>query len=282
MVDRRSFLGLLGGALVADRLQPLLRSLDAPGSRGGGKVGIQLYTLRGEMRRDLPGTLARLARIGYGEVEFAGYFDQIPAELRAILERNRLTAPSTHVGLGKTRDAWERTVADAKALGCTYWTVPWIDEGDRHSIDDYERLAARFNEAARVAAASGLRFAYHNHDFELRPSGGRTPLDVLIDETDPSLVSFEMDVYWVVKGGGDPAALLQRHPGRFTMLHAKDATAAPALAMTDVGRGTIDFAHLLSLDGARGIEHVFVEHDNPTHAWESVTTSFQALRRIIS
>jgi sugar phosphate isomerase/epimerase len=287
MLDRRSFIGLVGGALVADRLNPLLRAANATHGLGGSSaltaqhVGIQLYTVRGEMQKSLPDTLKRLALIGYREVEFAGYFDRTPAELKSLLELNHLTAPSTHVQLGKAPDDWKRAVADAKALGCTYCTVPFLDAKERQSLDDYRRVAQRFNEAAAIAKQSGLRFAYHNHDFELRPMQGRVPLEVLLAETDPSLVSFEMDIYWVVKGGGDPMALLNAHPGRFRLVHAKDATAAPALEMTDVGRGTIDFARILASPGARSIEHVFVEHDNPSHVWDSVTASYQSLSRII-
>jgi sugar phosphate isomerase/epimerase len=286
MLDRRSFIGLVGGALVAERLSPLIRSADAAhgialsSAAKASKVGIQLYTVRREMQKSLPDTLKRLAQIGYREVEFAGYFDRTPGELRSLLELNHLTAPSTHVQLG-TPDEWKRAADDAKALGCSYCTVPFLDAKERQSLDDYKRVAQRFNEAARVAKQNGLRFAYHNHDFELRPMQGRVPLEVLLAETDPSLVSFEMDIYWVVKGGGDPMALLSAHPGRFRLVHAKDATAAPALEMTDVGRGTIDFARILASAGARSIEHVFVEHDNPSHVWDSVTASYQSLSRII-
>jgi sugar phosphate isomerase/epimerase len=155
-----------------------------------------------------------------------------------------------------------------------------MDASQLKAPDDYRRVAERFNDAARVARGAGLRFAYHNHDFELRSVEGRIPLEILLTETDPALVSFEMDIYWVVKGGGDPVALLERYPGRFTMAHAKDASAAPERRMVDVGAGVIDFARVLGVGFARGMTNVFVEHDRPSEPWQSVTASFRALRAL--
>jgi len=292
MLDRRSFVTLLGGALVAERFGSSVASAATlpTGVHRLPKVGLQLYTVRGEMEKDVAATLAHVAKIGYKELEFAGYFKHSPAELKKMIGDLGMTAPSTHVQLPATPAEWQKTMADAKELGATYVTVAWIDEKQRQSIDDFKRFAQQFNEAGDAAKKAGLKFAYHNHDFEIKPMSGQRAIDVLLADTDPNLVSFEMDIYWVVKGGGDPMALLRAHPTRFTMVHAKDATAAPARKKVSVGAGSIPFKKILSF-GKRpetgmqagssskhgAIEHVFVEHDNPTDPWKSIAASYKTL-----
>ena len=282
--DRRSFLATLGSTVIALSA----RSLGACASPARGatrkipRVGLQLYTVRGEMQRDLPGTLARVAQIGYREVEFAGYFGRSPSEIRALVEQNGLTAPSSHVGYPELGDAWTKILADAKAAGHTYVTVPWIPEQARGSADAYRRVADLFNRAAQQAKDAGLRFAYHNHDFEFVPAGGAIPYDLLVQHTDPALVDFEMDLYWTVKGGHDPISYFDRFPGRFTLVHVKDATAAPERKMTNVGGGSIDFRRIFSHDANHGsrIRHFFVEHDQPMDAMESVKQSYEYLAKL--
>jgi len=293
MLDRRNFLAF-AGALAAGRvlsrsngssLDDLSEALGniAPKSVNG--IGLQLYTVRDEMKKDVAATLAHVAQIGYKEVELAGLFDKSPADFKALLDANGLRAPSSHLPLG-TPDEWAKNLETAKTLGCEYVTVPWIDEKARQSIDDYKRIAAEFNHAAETAKNAGLRFAYHNHDFEFKKMDGQTPLDVLYSSTDPSLVNFEMDIYWVVKGGGDPLHFLSKYPGRIVMVHAKDATAAPERKMVDVGKGTINFKKILSafLDNAPKSgkpKHIFVEHDQPADPWASVAYSFGTLKKIV-
>ena len=292
MLDRRSFLALVG-AVAAERT--LRRadgiSVDAisdalgAGAKPLGAIGVQLYTVRDEMKKDVAATLAHVASVGYKEVELAGLFDKTPAEFRALLDSNGLKAPSAHMPIG-TPDQWAKSLETANALGCEYITVPWLDEKARQSLDDYKRIAEEFNGAAEKAKAAGLRFAYHNHDFELKPMGGKLPLEVLYASTDPSLVSFEMDIYWMVHGGADPMAFLKEHSGRIVMVHAKDATAAPDHKMVDVGRGTINFKKILPAflnDAPKSDKpkHVFVEHDQPGDAWASITYSFNTLSKIL-
>jgi sugar phosphate isomerase/epimerase len=137
-------------------------------------------------------------------------------------------------------------------------------------------LADRFNRWGARCREAGIRFGYHNHDFELKPNGdmGRG-LDIMLKNTDPDLVDFEMDIFWVVKAGGDPLDYLARYPRRFPLVHVKDATAAPALAMTDVGKGTIDFGTVFKRNGS--LKHAFVEHDEPTDPLASATNSYRHL-----
>ena len=292
MLDRRSFLAF-AGALAAgrtlgrsggDTLDRLVDSLGAPAKKLRG-IGVQLYTVRDEMKKDVAATLAHVAKIGYKEVELAGLFDKTPAEFKKLLDDNGLRAPSAHMGIG-TPDEWAKSLDAAKTLGCEYVTVPWIDEKQRQSIDDYKKIAEGFNKAAEQANAAGLLFAYHNHDFELQPMEGKLPLDVLYSSTDPSLVNFEMDIYWMIHGNADPMQFLSKYPGRIVMVHAKDATAAPEHKMVDVGRGTIDFKKILHAFLENGGDtgkpkHVFVEHDQPADPWASVAYSFSTLKKIV-
>lgn len=285
---RRTFLTTIGtlalGAAAGQRV-----AFGAPSRPGTGpaltpnaqrrlaRTGVQLYTIRSEMTRDLPGTLARVAEIGYKDVEFAGYFNRSPAEIRDLLARNGLGSPSTHIGFGPlSGDARQRTLDEAKAIGHEYVTVPSPPSGPRATLDDWKRIADSFNTAAAAAQSAGLRFAYHNHDAELRPIGGITPLIVLLANTDPALVDFEMDVYWVVRGGGDPFAYFSAFPNRFTMIHAKDAAGAEQ-TMVDVGAGSIDWKRILAEGTKAGVKHVFVEHDRPTDPLGSIRNSYRYL-----
>ena len=284
MQQRRTFLLTLGAAaahLVTGGRERLLAAAARHGAARIDRVGIQLYTLRSLMSRDLEGTLASVAAIGYREVEFAGYFDRPAKELRALLDRHGLAAPSAHVPAAQmSGDAWRRALDDAAALGHRWVTIPWLPEEDRRSLDSWKRVADRFNEAARAAAAAGLRFAYHNHDFELREVDGIVPFDLMLAETEPSLVDFQIDLYWMVRAGRDPLGYLAAHPGRFPMLHVKDSAGPPDHRMTDVGQGTIDFARILAAFAAAGTTHFFVEHDRPQDPLASATTSYSHLKSL--
>ena len=276
---RRSFLGT--AAVAAAGLACGRRSLGALDTAAGNKIsriGIQLYTLRQAASADLAGTLARLAKIGYKELEFAGYYNHPATEVRALLDQNGLTAPSAHVGLNLIENAPEKTFADAKVVGHEWITVPSLPSGKRESVDDWTRLAAQFNAAATKAKAAGFRFAFHNHNDIIRKTGDVLPIDILMKETDPALVSYEMDIYWVVNGGADPLDLLARFPGRFKMFHVKDAMPGPEHRMADVGAGSIDFKTIFAR--AKGIDHYFVEHDQPADPFASAAASFGYLSKL--
>ncbi len=242
------------------------------------RIGIQLYTVRSLMSKDFEGTLAEIAKIGYREVEFAGYFNRTPSLVRASLAANKLTSPSTHVGLPKDDTAWKETLDQANEIGHSWVTVASLPNSARTTPDDWKRTADRFNQLGTMAQSSGLRFAYHNHDIEFVPFDGTNGLELLLKGTDPKAVDFEMDIYWVVKGGADPLDLIKRFPGRFALFHAKDATAAPERKMVDVGAGTIDFGKIFAAGKAR---HVFVEHDSPPKdPLMSAHASFQYLKQL--
>jgi sugar phosphate isomerase/epimerase len=278
--NRRTFLATLGAAALGGTALGCVARASAAPRRTLSRIGLQLYTLRAEMGRDLPGTLARVAEIGYREVEFAGYFNRPPAEIRALLERNGLTSPSTHIPFGEIRGNWRKTLDEATAIGHRWVTIPWLAAEERRDLDGWKRVAELFNRAAGEAKAAGLRFAYHNHDFELARVGDTTGLDVLLANTDPALVDYELDLYWTVKAGADPVDYFTRYPKRFPMVHVKDSAGAPQHRMTEVGGGTIDFRRIFAAGDRGGIQHYFVEHDNPTNPMGSVRSSYAYLAKL--
>ena len=274
-IDRRTFLGTIGsaGAMLAFGAQ----RTETATSKKLGAIGLQLYTVRDDMKKDFFGTLERVARIGYKEVEFAGYFGNDPKSVRAALRRNGLTSPAAHIGFPVLGKEWDKVIEDALAIGQHYVVCPWIDEKLR-TADGYKQVAQLFNEAGKQAKAAGLQFGYHNHDFEFKPIQGRLPYDLLIEETDPSLVTMEMDVYWIRNGGQDPLAYFRRYPGRFAMLHIKEMDAAGK--MVDVGKGVIPWKTILAKRSVAGVKHIFVEHDNPPDPFLSVRDSYRFLRAL--
>jgi len=287
MPNRREFLHRLGAALA---LGALPRCADAsnsepspsprPGEEGEGPgLGIQLYTLRGVLPQDFDGTLARLAEIGYREVEFAGYHGREPAAVRAALKEAGLAAPSAHVPIEALENDWPRTLEAAQTIGHRWLVVAWVPEALRPDLDGWRRVAERFNRAAAAAREVGIGFAYHNHDFEFVPLEGRVPYDVLLEETDPDLVRLELDLYWIVKGGRDPLEYFQRFPGRFPLVHVKDM--GEDGGMVDVGTGTIDFARIIARAEQAGITHWFVEHDVPADPFRTARVSYENLRALM-
>jgi sugar phosphate isomerase/epimerase len=239
------------------------------------RVGLQLYTVRSLIKEDMERTLARVAEVGYKEVEFAGYFGQDPKEIRAMLARCGLTAPAAHVDEKLLVGDWAKIFADAKAVGHKYVIVPSTRPEQRRTIADYQRLAARFNRAGDAARREGLTFAYHNHEYEFAPLEGQVPYETLLNETDPKLVKFELDLFWLRVGGHDPLVTFARWPKRFPLVHVKDMTSDGR--MVDVGAGVIDWKAIFAKRKLAGIEHFFVEHDEPPDPMWSITASYRYL-----
>jgi sugar phosphate isomerase/epimerase len=273
--SRRSFLATVGAAALGALARPT-GAIPLP-SGAIDRVGVQLYTVRSAMQRDVAGTLASVAEIGYRAVEFAGYFDRSPAEIATLLRRHSLTAPSTHIGYDVLRSGWQRALDDAATIGHEYITIPWIAADERKTTDDWKRVAALFNEGAAQARAAGLRFAYHNHDFEFERMAGVVPFDVLLENTDPALVDFELDIYWIVRAGFDPLDYIARFPGRIRMTHLKDSDGPPDHRMTSVGSGIIDFPRVIAAANEAGASYHFVEHDQPADALASIRSSYAYL-----
>ena len=276
MIDRREFIGTMS-ALAASAVLPACGRASATNRIS--KIGVQLYSVRTLMEKDVEGTLAAVAGAGFTEVEFAGYFNKTPAEIKAMLDRHGLVAPSVHAG-DISPDAWAKSLDAAHVIGHEYIVMPWIPEERRKTLDQWKAMAADFNRAATSAKAAGVQFAYHNHDFEFKTVEGKIPYDVLLAETDPNLVKMEIDLYWITKAGQDPLAYFARIPGRVPMVHVKDGKGAPDWAMTEVGSGAIDWKRIFARSQQAGIKHYFVEHDQPADPIASITASCAYLKKL--
>lgn len=239
-------------------------------------LGVQLYTLRNAMHQDVDGTIARIAQIGYREIEWWGEYGRTPQQLRRLLDRHHLRSPSAHVGLEALEgDAFAATVARARVMGHQYIVVASVDDALVRTLDGWRRVADRFDTAARRLHREGLQFAYHNHDVEFRELQGQRPMDVLCEHTDPRLVQIEMDLYWIIDAGGDPVAFFRRWPHRVPLVHVKDRTADGR--MVDVGAGAIDWRAIFAHRAEAGIRHYFVEHDEPADPFASIAASYRYL-----
>lgn len=280
-LDRRTFLGALAGGIAGLGLLGCGGSSAEAGAPWRRQPGVQLYTVRTLMERDVSATLEAVAAVGYREVETAGLFGVPPAEFRALLDRHGLVSPAAHTPIEALRQDAEAALADARAIGQRWVVVPWLDESER-SPEGYRRVAAELNRFGALAEERGQRVAYHNHDFEFVPlEGGGTGYDILVTETDPELVDLELDLFWASKAGRDPVALFERHPGRFPLTHVKDlAERGGVQEQAVVGEGQIDFGRIFAHADLAGLQHYFVEHDNPADPLESIRASHAHLQRL--
>jgi sugar phosphate isomerase/epimerase len=296
-MTRRAFLGT--AAAVSCMTASL--ALAAADSRRGFfaahdlRIGLQLYTLGEAPYRDLDGTLRAVARIGYRAVEPVALMKRPAVELRAAIDRAGLSCPSTHIPLQTFGAAGPslagdigRLAADMHIIGVEYVVVPifpvprrieprkgedglhFLTRAAREmTVADWRHTAALLNEKGAALAREGLKLAYHNHNVEFRRYGAQTAYDLLLAETDPRLVRFEMDIGWVAAAGVDPMPLLRAHPHRFKLAHIKDLKASTvpnhALRMdpADVGAGSLDWRRILPLAYEVGVRHFYVEQEPP-------------------
>lgn len=270
---------------------PMLSKFDLA-AKAPSKIGLQLYTLRTDLSKDLEGTLKKVAAIGYKEVELFGYndgkfFGKTPKEFKAILDGLGLNPVSGHYGAGvQMKDQkgtlsndWQRAVDDAAAIGQKYVNCAYLTDGERKSIDDYKKYVDLFNKSGEVAKKAGLQFGYHNHDFEFKKMDGQLPYDI-IASTDPNLVKLELDLYWIVKAGLDPVDLFKKYPGRFPLWHVKDMDKGDQ-SFAEVGTGSIDFKKIFDARKIAGLEHFFVEQDVAKRpALEAIDISFKNVEKM--
>ena len=288
MIKRRDFLINSGLALGALAIAPSLAFASKERA-----IGIQLWTLRESLPKDIKGVLAQIAKVGYTEVETFGYsvkdgfFGTSAKDFKSILNDNGLKATSNHFDFngyikdGKT-DTLNSYIETAHILGSEYITVPYVIQELRgKSVEDYKKLAAGINKVAEICHSNGLKLAYHNHDFEFTKFENTTGYEVLLNETDKNLVDFEMDLYWVVRSGNDPLQLFKDHPGRFKMWHVKDMDKVNHDFNAAIGQGTIDFKTIFAQAKLAGMQRFFLEHEsnyipNPI---ESMKTSFDYINK---
>jgi sugar phosphate isomerase/epimerase len=289
-MNRRTFLGTATTVTAATLLTSRLGW--AAGDHKIDKVGVQLYTVRDLMKSDFDGTIAKVAQIGYKEVEFAGYFGRTSQQVRAACDKNGLAAVSTHVQYDELDDKFPSVVETSKTIGLKYIVCPWIPEELRKSPDIWKKAAEKFNHCGEQSKKAGMQFAYHNHWFEFLPVDGKLPYDELLKECDANLVKMEMDLCWITAAGGDPLKYFNLYPGRFPLVHVKDLKTLPKVTaggaqnygdtvdLTEVGSGVIDWKRIFAQSDKAGIKHYIVEHDHPKQPFDSIAKSYDYLSKI--
>ena len=264
----------------------------AAGEHKINKVAVQLYTVRDLMKDDFEGTIAKVAQIGYKEVEFAGYFNHTAQQVKDVLTKNGLTAPSTHVQYDELDEKFPSVIEFSKTVGMSYIICPWIPEELRKSPDIWKQASEKFNKCGEQTKKAGMRFGYHNHWFEFLPTDGKLPYDELLKDCDASLVKMEMDLCWIIAAGGEPVKYFEKYPGRFPLVHVKDLKTKPNVTsggsqnygdtvdLTEVGSGIIDWKKIFAHSQQAGIKHYIVEHDHPKQPIESITKSYEYLSNL--
>ena len=242
------------------------------------RIGLAVFTVRAPATRDFEGTLARVAEIGYRDLDMYIYEGRRPAkDTRAILDRVGLTCRSARVATPALYRGWDRSLDAAATLGARWITLANVPWEERTTWRDWEEMLEVFGRVGEQARRRGLSFCYHNHDFELQPIEGRIPLDVMLASTSADDLRLQMDVYWMTKGGRDPVREITRLGARVASLHLKDMDRTPARGITTVGRGTIDFAAILRAARSAGVEDYFVEEDDPSDPMRAVRDAFAHL-----
>ena len=267
---------------------------DAPKHAGTGDsfkgpLGLQLYSLRDEFKKDVPATLATVNKLGFRTVELAGTYGKSSEEFNALLATNHLKAIAGHFGFDRFRDDPEGVAKEAKALGLEWAGTAWAKPKGEVNEEWARETAKVFNHAGEVLAKHGIKFYYHNHGYEFVPYMDGTLLDLLMKETKPGLVYFEMDVMWTVFPGQDPTKLMEKHAGRWALMHIKELKkGVPTGSLsggTDnkngvvIGTGQTDWPSLLKASQKAGVKHYFIEDESPT-VLEQIPQSLKYLEQI--
>jgi sugar phosphate isomerase/epimerase len=308
MISRRAFLkksgaAALAGVLAAQGLQA--GSLTFPVAQR--PIGLQLFTLFNVIDKDVAGNLKKVASIGYQEVESAfsrkgGYYGMKPKEFAALTKDIGLTWRSHHVlgapfkmpagakppagadgkpmtipPMRNLRDNYQELIEEAAEGGVKYLVCASTPIG---TLDEVKASIEVLNKSAEAAKKAGLIFCYHNHDAEFRKVEGEVPYEMFLSQTNPDHLKMELDVAWAIKGGYDPAALFQKHPGRFPLWHLKDLS-QDHKTIEPLGNGIIDYKSIFTHAKKAGLQHLFVEHDMPADPFASITTSMKTLKGIL-
>jgi len=310
MLNRRKFIGNSMTLATSAFLFPA--DIFTPSSLMN-KIGVQFFSLPKLLEKYLAATLAMLAKIGYKEVELygpypfsneagkkswaavtpslgfsaSGFFGHSVTEFKKMLSDNGLSAPSMHTDFDTLEKNMPELAEAAQALGTNYVVLPAIPAERRKTLDDYKKIAEQFNAIGASAKKNGIKFAYHNHGYGWTPVDGQIPVELIFSGTDPSLVFFEMDLYWTSAAGVDPVTLLKKYSNRYRLMHVKDMSKKVHYSgdggdpkqwfelwqyMTTAGNGILDLKTICTTAKANGVEHFIVEQDlvdNPDKALKS-------------
>jgi len=273
MTTRRDF--LKKSVLIAAAV-PLIQNELLAASSLSKKTGLALYTIRDAMGSDPAAALAQAAAAGYNWVEAAGYSDRAfygmkPAQFGRLVKKTGLELISTHNPIRPEND--DIMIEDAAEAGLKYMILPSLPHEWSSSLDGYKKAADYFNRAGEKCKKAGLRFGFHNHQIEFLEIAGKVPYDILVENTDPKLVLFEIDLAWITAAGKDPLVYFAKYPRRFELWHMKDLS--PEKQDATLGEGIIDFKPILAKAKESGMKYWFLEQDNcRTHSpMESIAIS---------
>lgn len=252
-------------------------------------VGLQLYSLRADFAKDVPGTLKKVQALGFKNVELAGTYGLAPEKFKELLERYKLTAVAGHFPYERFQKEPEAVAQDAKALGLKYVGVAWIPHQGEFGEKACREAIAVFNRAGEVLARHGMKFFYHQHGYEFRPFGQGTLMDLMMDQTNPKTVAFEMDIFWVQYPGQDPVKWLEKYPDRWELMHLKDLKkgvptgdlSGHADVRYDValGQGQMNMPAILRAAQEAGVKYYFIEDESPAVS-EQLPVSLEYLANV--
>ena len=317
-MKRRGFIQS-AAALGTMALSPLNQSFAS--TQGLKSIGVQLFSIPKLLEKDFSSGIQMLANMGYKEVQLygpfpfsaesaknswnaitpmlgfsgSGYFDNSADEIKAILTENRIKATAIHTDLDTLLTKMNELGKAGDTIGFDYVGIPAIPEDKRKSLDDYKRMADQFNKIGEAAKKVGLKFAYHNHGYGLKEMQGQIPLNYVLENTDPNLVFFEMDIYWTVAGGADPISYLESYPKRYHLMHLKDMKEKKQFAgsgsnpqewmelfpyMTTLGSGIMDLSAIITKAKKAGVKHFYVEQDMVQNPEIALQTSINYLKSL--
>jgi len=286
MSSRRAFIKTVTAAVAGSKLVQVAMAADQ--RPFAGPFGVQLYSLRKQLQKDVPGSLNHIREVGYTTVETAGFYGLKPEDFKRELDKAGLTCTGMHSGDdNRFREHLEEIIAEAKIFQPLHVSCPWVQEGHRKDAEGCKRVAAEFNTQGKKLQAAGFRFSYHNHDADFKPVGSTTAEDIFIAETDPELVDFELDLYFVQKVGLVPADYLKKYSGRFKQLHLKDIAKGvqpgfreePDTTCVPLGTGQIDWPQTLAAAAEVGVKEYYVEDESPT-AWDGIAKTIAFLKSV--
>jgi sugar phosphate isomerase/epimerase len=242
-------------------------------------IGVQLYTLREECAADFPGTLKKVADLGYDGVEFAGLYGLTPSEVRALLDELGLRAASSHVPLEQLENNLVQVIEDQKILGSKFIVCPFIMP-DQRTEDNYQKLIEILDQAGAICRQEGISLCYHNHDFELEQlTDGRKVLEAIFDDTSSENLKTELDIYWLTKAAENPVDWLKRYKNRSPLVHLKDMTKDDEKFFAELGTGGVQLDEVLNIGEEIGVEWWIVEQDMSRRSpLESIEISFNYLK----
>lgn len=283
MTSRRKLLAAAGATALLGPTA-LSHAAGRPKSPLKGAVGLELYSLRHLLEKDVPGTLKKVRALGFEEVEVPGFYGKTAPEFAGLMKKAGLRAQSMLVPFDRCRDDFAGVVKDAQALGAKYVLNAWLPHEKRFTKEDCAKAIDVFVKNAKPAKDAGLKYGYHIHGYEFEPSDEGTLLDTFIKSTAGADVPLEMDVFWVVRGGGNPVALLEKYPTRFPLVHLKDIAKgsdickpngrAPDESSVPLGAGMIDWPSVLRATEKAGTQLYYIEDEHP----EAETQIRQTLR----